>query len=485
MTQSPPPTAVAAPQKGARKMKAAADLMTLMAGQVVTRLFGFLAFAYLARLMSHEKYGLVETAVAMASLGLTAVEFGTGVIGIRWIAGKEMSRAEAIRKVFSARILQASVVIPLLIAIYAFGAREPDLVPVLLLYGVSLMFAVMKQDWLFQAAEHMGVSAAGVGLKMATFFFALLIFSPKDNSIHLVGWAEVIAMAAMAIFFFIQQKRIVGVGLPRPSLSGGLTGVVRGAPFGFSGLINSVALSVPILVVQSFSTGEEAAQFGAAQRIVLSLVAIGWLYRQNLFPLLTRRIAQDHAVARELVYNSDLFTAWTTIAGCTGLFLMSEPLMSLTFGDSFAQAAPEFAFLIWFFAASLLGGSSRWLLIAQKQQGRLLIAQVIGAIVGCVAAIPLTLYWGGAGAAAGVTAGSICTWIICEVLVRKCAVRSRPDVLLLPVLTAIAAVAVANWLDLPAWIEGIGAMIAILVVGVLTPGATPALLKLAHAKQGD
>jgi O-antigen/teichoic acid export membrane protein len=57
------------------------DLSSLAFGQFLSMLLGFVAFAYLARTLSPESYGLVEYAVGLAGLAAFVIDGGLGPLG--------------------------------------------------------------------------------------------------------------------------------------------------------------------------------------------------------------------------------------------------------------------------------------------------------------------------------------------------------------------------------------------------------------------
>ncbi len=54
-----------------------------MSGQAASMLLGFTAFAYLARVLDPEAYGMVEYAIAVAALAAIIIECGAGNIAVR------------------------------------------------------------------------------------------------------------------------------------------------------------------------------------------------------------------------------------------------------------------------------------------------------------------------------------------------------------------------------------------------------------------
>ena len=81
------------------------DFAALAFGEGVSKIAGFAAFAYLARVLAPESYGAVELAAAMALFFALIVDFGFGPIGAREIAHEPHRAPELAGLVPSARLL--------------------------------------------------------------------------------------------------------------------------------------------------------------------------------------------------------------------------------------------------------------------------------------------------------------------------------------------------------------------------------------------
>ena len=89
------------------------DLSSLALGQLLSVVLGFAGFAWLARTLPLESYGLVEYAVGLAGLAAIVIEGGTGPIGTLRVSREPARAREVAARVPMARILLAMVVVPL------------------------------------------------------------------------------------------------------------------------------------------------------------------------------------------------------------------------------------------------------------------------------------------------------------------------------------------------------------------------------------
>lgn len=463
--------------------KAATDLLTLFVGQFASKIFAFLAFVYLARQLTSANYGVIETVVGMASIGMMAIEFGSGTSGIRQIANRSRSVRDVVHAVVSSRIIIAFTVVPLLVFGYALlmGANAPT--GLLLLFGCSMIAGVVKHDWLFQAHDRMALSTAGITLKTALFLVVIVLLRPGANGIEMVGYAELAAMAAMAAYFLIARLFAYRMEPRLPDLREGLRFLADSAPLGLSGFVYTAATSLPVLIIASIAGTVEAGEFGAGLRIVVSLVAFSWIYYQNLFPLLARHISVKPALAAELMRASDTCVLWAGTALAVTLSIGAEPLIRLTFGENLSEAAVEFAVAIFYLPLTLASGSIRWLLIAQDRHRAVLATQTIGMIITLLATTALAGPFGGLGGAIALLVGGLSTYLAGYIFGRTGAVRPSLTPIIAPILTGAMVLAAAIGGDYPPLLEATVAAVIMTIVALATPGFRGACLHLIKSKQ--
>ena len=438
------------------------DFIVLASGQFLSKIFGFLAFAWLARQLTVEDYGAVETAVGMAAIGAIALEMGTGAVGVRRIAQGESSAATVLGSVIAGRMALAVLAAPALALFYITLTKStaPDLL--FWLFAASLFAVPFNHNWFFQSREKMGVAGFGQTLKMGAFLVAALVLAPQSNGVTYVAVAEIIAATAMAFWFSGFAFYAIRPERPLYSLASSGKLLRESAQLGASSFVNALAQYLPILVVASVANDIETAQFGASQRLILSLMTFSYVYYFNLYPLIARKIVEDAEALQRIIAASVRVTAWAGVIMAVLLWTLAPLIMRLIFGRSFEAAAPEFGILAWSSAIILASGNARWLLVASKRQGALLAAHLVNAT--CVVGLGYAFasFGGGAGAAAACIVGALGLWAVAHW--RTAGLVVRPGLAgNLPAVAVAAAIVIAlTLIDL----GGLGPVIAILMLAV-------------------
>ncbi len=460
------------------------DFLILASGQFVSKIFGFLAFAWLARQLTVEDYGAVETAVGMAAIGAIALEMGTGAVGVRRITQGETDPRAVLGMVITGRMLLAIVAAPLLAMFYIAVTKStaPDLL--FWLFAASLIAIPFNHNWFFQAHEKMGVAGFGQTLKMGVFLVAVLLFAPQKSGVVWAGVAELIAALAMAIWFSAFAYPMIRPGRPDYNIGGGVRLLRESGQLGASSFVNALAQYLPILVVATAANDAETAEFAAAQRLILSLMTFSYVYYFNLFPLIARRMIDDSDALRAIIAASERVTAWVGVIAGVALWMFAPLIMRIIFGATFEAAGREFEILAWSGAIILASGNARWLLVSGKRQGMLLAAHIVN--VACVVGLGFVLApaLGGAGAAFACIAGACGLWIVAHLGTRGLEVRPGLYGNIIPATTAAAIVATLTLLDLDVLVAG-GLALAMLAAGIAAdrrlPGAVKALMRAKSA----
>ncbi len=247
------------------------DFLMLAGGEVVGKVAGFIAFAYLARSLDSRAYGAVELAASVAVFFAVAVQFGIGPVGAREVV-RDRARAPVLAaQIPAARFVLLSVAIPTMWVV-SIALRQPaETTRLLFLFSISLLAVPWSQGWLLQGLDRTGWVSLGHALRMVSFALGVVIWVKPGDELWKVGIVEIVAMGVMASYFIgMQQRHVTPIRLDfnRTELARLLR---EAAPIGASRTIAGLNQFLPVALVAMLHGGRELAWFGAANRIVVSL----------------------------------------------------------------------------------------------------------------------------------------------------------------------------------------------------------------------
>jgi O-antigen/teichoic acid export membrane protein len=434
------------------KLKLFLDYIVLASGQLVGKLVGFVAFAYLARVLDPSDYGAVEYVVGLAVYATIVVDAGLDSIGVRRALRSPASLSTLAYQIPVARLAVAMVCIPAM-GLFANSAMKGGTSASLIwLFALSLLTAPWRQEWLLQATERMTEAAIAQVLRAVVFASAVwaLIRAPKD--LIFVGWAEIASViAATAYCLWIQHTRIAPIRV-RGSLHG-LGGLMNeGARQGVTNLVWATNQAAPLFLVGAMLGSSQVAWFGAAGRVIGSLLTFNNLYHFNLYPAVARAAANDTEALKRLMRRSFRVTSWAGVAVALAITLFAQPLTLIVFGPKLGEAAPLLALLAWTFPIGLASGHPRWGLTAIGAQTSVAGSQLVGLAVLLVACPLLGLTWGVMGVAVGSILSALAVWGASHVMAARRGAHPPPMVLASrPVLLAAALMAAQVYFAPPGW----------------------------------
>ncbi len=386
------------------------DYAALAGSEIMSKAAGFVAFAYLARTLGPDAYGTIEFTVAIHMVAFLVVDFGLAPIGARAITN-DPTRAHGLgRQIPALRLLLSFVAYAsMLLCTVAIG--RSDALPLVALYGLSLLASPWKLNWLLQGLDLIRFVGPAQLVYMVAFALGVVVVVRSPEDMMRVGFVEIGAATLMAGYFITIGRRHVPDLRPKFDTAALRPLFREAAPVGVSQLMWAVNQFGPTLVVASLLASDAVAYFGAAHRILLSLGSFVFLYFFNIYPSLVRATENGAADFARGVGLSFRLTSWTSaVIGLVGT-LLAVPICTLVYGDAFAPTGELLGLLIWVLPLSFASGHARFALLASGNQRMELVTQTLSAVVtlvGCVVLIPIH---GIGGAAMAMLASASLGWL--------------------------------------------------------------------------
>jgi O-antigen/teichoic acid export membrane protein len=381
--------------------------LLLSGGEFVSKLIGFVAFAYLARALEPSAYGAVELAVSLSLFFAVVVEAGLSPIGAREVARDARRAPQLAGEIPSARFLVAALAIPGMCGLVLLLDQPPAVVHLVWVFSLGLLAVPLHQHWLFQGLEMMEWVSLAQIVRMSAFAIGIVIAVQSPGDLPWVGAVELGAALTLAAYFcIVQGRRITPLRLSM-NLAGPKRLLREGLSVGLSQIVWALNQYLPTLLIAFLMGSVEVAFFGSAHRVVMSLATFSWLYHFNLFPAVSKALAESKEAYRKLVGPSFKATAWGGIGIALLVTLLSDSICRFVYGDAFSLAGTTLAVLVWTIPLTLFSGHARWALIARGEQRFVLVAQIAGAITTVSAGWWAMAQWGALGGAIAMVSSSL------------------------------------------------------------------------------
>ncbi len=441
------------------KFKALWDFVFLSGGEMIGKVAGMVAFAYMARTLGPNAYGSVEVALALLGFFTLFVSFGLGPIGAREVSRNRESVNIYARLIPGSRLLLTLICMPAMWLVSLVMGKSPETTELIFVTAFALLATVWNQNWLFQGLEKMRLVSFNQALRMWFYAICVILFVKGSGDLIRVGYIEVAAAAVSAIYFLLLQKRVqiaIGISL---NMHQSFKLMKRAFAVGSSNIVWALNQYLPTLMVAYFIGGSATAWLGAAHRIVNAITTFSMVYHFNLFPAVTHRLRHSKQAFAAIVGPSFRVTAWATIGIALSISLLSETISIFIFGKDFVSAGLPMSILIWSLPLTMLSGHARWALIAKEKQQYVLYAQLAGTATTLLLGVVLISMYGLVGGAIAMVSCSAVVWLIAHIkAVQWVAPIPSLDLAWRPMLLAATVMVILNRLDmdsLPLRVAGI------------------------------
>ena len=389
----------------------AENFITLLLGDLASKLLRFLAAIALARTLTLEGFGLVNAAIAVSGVAAVLTTVGLTDIGARDVAVAPRTIQAVASRVVTVRLytilvtLAGSAAVALVI--------DPEYLDLVLAGGAMAVGMAVSGEWALRGLERMRrLAFASMAGALTVAIGALLI--------ALLGGGPVIALCAFAVGEAVLAAATwVGVGRagwPRPTLVGAGAMLRRSWPVGAASLIvYSYYANVDTIILAAVRSPAEAGLYSAPYRMFLMLNVVAVFAAYAAFPTLSR--ASDAALdsdARLLLTRilELLLCYGLLVVGCVHIF--GGAALGWLFGSQFETMETTFALLSLAVAWYSIGYPAGYSLIADRKNKRFLAGAATAGALSLALNLTLIPPYGaeGAGAATAIAfAAASLVWL--------------------------------------------------------------------------
>lgn len=369
--------------------------------QFGTYLVPLLLIPFLVRALGLEVFGQWMFALAFVTVARVCVSYGFDLTATRQVASSVASseqRSQLLADVVAARLFVWGICLAVLLGL-SFLVRQIAEIRLLLITGSFILIGeAFFPTWLFQGVEKMGIiTQLRLGAKVLNLLLVLLLVGSPDD-VLLVPIIEAGTLVLAAIVALVVARRMLGIRLSRPEIARIGAQMKDGGPIFISNLAAQFYTTVNMIVLGLIIGPIAVASYAVAEKIYSALRGLLTPLVQATFPALARMHESSRenfsAIYRDLVYA---LTAVLIVLGAM-LFVASDLLVWLIAGQSDQTAIDTLQVFSVAFPFAL-GSFLAPMLVVRKYHKSLMRITIIGGFIGLLAAPPLSMVLGAAGAA--------------------------------------------------------------------------------------
>jgi O-antigen/teichoic acid export membrane protein len=334
------------------------NILRLCAGDFPAKALNFVTFVYLARVLGVTSYGVLEFALSILSYFLLLADGGLELWSTR-----EAARGCALQQL-AARIIPLRFLLATLsfcgLVILSYALPDyPGLMPLLLLFGLTLFAQAANLKWVFLGNEKMGY--VGGGLALAQILFSVAVFCLVDGPAGLVWIPAVRLLSDLAMTAYFLRLFVIAYGVfPWPLTLRGASSIVRPAfVMGGSQGLGLLSYNFDSVFLGLLSGPSAVGLYNAAYRPVTAVLAAPITYYQGLFPALSRAFSTRKKDFHGTVVSSLQLTTIFALPFGIMSTVFSPQIIDLLFGRAYTEAVPALQILAWSAVLVTLRGTFR------------------------------------------------------------------------------------------------------------------------------
>lgn len=361
--------------------KVAINTVIQILTRVITTGLSLIALALTTRYLGRYSFGEYTTAVSWVTFFSIAADLGLTLVTAQLLSRPGADTKAVMSNLFTFRVVSGFLILalaPLVIFFFPYSTviKEGASVAALAFYFVILSQVCVS----FFQRELRTDRTAVAEIAGRLLFLGLTIWGVSAN-IGVVGLLWVMT-AANGVSFFIQwwyARRTVPFtwhydrAVWRDIMQ-------RSWPLVITIVLNLVYLKADILILSLFQSQEDVGLYGAAYRVVDSLVTIPFMLGGTILPILAARWQTDQKTFRHIwqkIFDASSLLAWPLVVGG---FMLATPIMRLLSGAEFAAAGPILKILIVAVGFIFFSCLFSYTMVSLDQQRKLITAYLVTAV---------------------------------------------------------------------------------------------------------
>jgi len=402
-----------------RRSEVLSNVFYLGLGDLGSRIVSFVAFIYVARVLGPDKLGLIGFGASAVALAVPIADYGLGFVGTREVSRNPASLKFYIKTILFDRLILGIIALTCYVFVVELFFDDPEKVVILLLYGFTLLPAMVTLTWAYQGVGQTGWFTFEKNVQAVLYLGAMLVFVRWPGDVDRVPVAYTVSAllpAAVVLSYYTRRN-----ARPQTRLDVRFSINLLRSSFKLfvPTLLSQINLSIGLLLVVYFSSLKEAGYFSAASKILLLSAAVPNLLWSSFYPVLSRSAIRD---TPETGVSVAILYKYAVLIGITPVFfglLFSRELVNILFGLPYEDAVVPFRLFTVVASLQFMSIVFTRILPAFGQEKAFSRIVTGGVVIQVVASLALVPHFGASGAASSFILAEACVAASAIFLVRR------------------------------------------------------------------
>ncbi|MDA0987338.1 MAG: oligosaccharide flippase family protein [Bacteroidetes bacterium] len=368
------------------------------------RIFGFLAYIYIARVSEQYIFGVIAFGLAVLNYSSIFASLGLNTLGTKFIAQNTYSDKYLLNKIAKIKLVLSLIVFSIIILIPFLFQNFNDTFLSAIIFSLALIPISFQAEWFLQGKFE--TTKINIGQLINAILYPVIIFTFYNNQNNwiIIPIAFLIGNIFQAIYLmYISSKSVENLSTNIISVKELLKQCL---PLSIVSILIQVLINLPPILIGIFVTVTEVGFYSAALKLILFTLVIDRILNLILFPFLSK-LATNMI---KLKLFLDIFLKWIfvfLILFGLILFFLSDYLILFAYGSQFANSILYFKIFLVFLVSTIINSIISFTYISLNQLKKYSKVYILMTPVILVSYLITVYKFGGIGLAAAFSFGEL------------------------------------------------------------------------------
>ncbi|MBI5474587.1 MAG: flippase [Ignavibacteriae bacterium] len=381
------------------------NIIAVAGFDVVSRLLGFAANAYLARVLGASGFGVMSIGFSVLSYIAIISNPGLTVLGTRNVAAREESAERLPGSLAALRFVIATCCILLASAAAFVFSDQLNVSFTALLFSLSALPMAFSLDWYFQGKENLVASSGSKAVTALVYVVLVVALVHAESDVPLTAVAYFmgnIVASLLLLELLRRQQHQLRIDWRVKSWKNLLSASL---PLGLTSFLAQTFMNLPVLIVGFISSAADAGLFNGAMKLVFVALMIDRVFYTFFFPVISRQRAAD---ATAYKHTASLALRVVLAVGIPIVVYgtaFAEEAVRVVYGSGFVGAVVPFQILLLYFLFSIVNTVFMSVMIAENREREYVRIMAGATALLVILSLALASLYGATGVASAVAIG--------------------------------------------------------------------------------
>lgn len=398
-----------------------ANFASLLTSQIISRVLQLIIFAYLARMLGKEDFGIFSFAFAFGLLIAIIADFGLSSILVREISRDKKSASKYLSNALIIKVFLSIITIILsflFLNIMGYSQEVKAVAYVMLGFALLQTFTELYYA-IFRAFERMHYDAF-IKLLRVLMLLAAIFYLIRNGFGLLESSFAFFAIEAIVLIvaFLITYTRFVKISFEFDyAFSREL--MKSSSLFFFSMIFIGMYLYIDQIMISKMRGTTEVGLYSAAANIIIALIFIPQMYGNAIYPVFSRFYLTSKKMLKYAYERSFKYMFILGLPAASGIFVLSDSIILALYGEEYIASSIVLKILSGYIFLKFLNPLTGYTLISINKQGSRLFGQGTAALINILLNLILIPKYGIVGAASATLITEIIFLIIYKSFITK------------------------------------------------------------------